>query len=69
LKELKKSGIESSAYFSPIHLQIFYAEEYGYKKGDFPITEFISDRTIALPFYRHPEDSARYGYLHCPESL
>ena len=40
-------------YFPPIHLQPFYVERFGYRKGDFPVTEFISERTIALPFYNH----------------
>lgn len=48
---LKKDGIETGAYFPPIHLQEFYQRRYGYKLGDFPITEKIADRTIALPFY------------------
>jgi len=26
---------------------------FGYKKGDFPVTESISQRTIALPFYNN----------------
>jgi perosamine synthetase len=29
------------------------AERFGFKKGDFPITEAISERTIALPFYNN----------------
>ncbi len=48
---LGKRGIESNAYFFPIHLQPFYRKMFGYKRGDFPIAEGISDRTIALPFY------------------
>ena len=51
LKKLREKGIGCSNYFSPIHLQPFYREMFGYKKGDFPITEKISERTIALPFY------------------
>jgi len=51
LGELKEKGIGCSNYFSPIHLQPFYVEMFGYKKGDFPVTEHISDRTIALPFH------------------
>ncbi|MCP4716877.1 MAG: hypothetical protein GY868_17270, partial [Deltaproteobacteria bacterium] len=31
-------------------------KQYGYKKGDFPITESVSDRTIALPFYNDLKD-------------
>lgn len=52
LQFLKKSGISCSNYFSPpIHLQPFYRQTFGYKRGAFPVTESISDRTIALPFY------------------
>jgi perosamine synthetase len=28
-------------------------ERFGYKPGDFPVTEFVADRTIALPFYNN----------------
>ncbi len=49
--ELRARGIENSNYFSPIHLQPFYQEQFGYKRGDFPVTEHVADRTIALPFY------------------
>jgi perosamine synthetase len=48
---LKEKGISCSNYFSPIHLQPFYRRSFGYKKGDFPITEEVSQRTIALPFF------------------
>ena len=51
LKKLQKRGIGCSNYFSPIHLQPFFREQFGYKPGDFPITEALASRTIALPFY------------------
>ena len=53
LNKLKEQGIGCSNYFSPIHLQPFYREMFGYKKGDFPVTERVSERTIALPFYNN----------------
>jgi len=56
LLSLKKQGIGCSNYFSPIHLQPPYKKMFGYKKGDFPITESISRRTIALPFYNNLEE-------------
>ena len=31
----------------------FYREKFGYRPGDFPITEALSARTIALPFHNH----------------
>ncbi|HCP31965.1 TPA: polysaccharide biosynthesis protein [Candidatus Acetothermia bacterium] len=51
LNGLKQRGIGCRNYFAPIHLQPFYKETLGTKKGDFPITEAVSWRTIALPFY------------------
>jgi perosamine synthetase len=48
---LADHGIQSRPYFTPIHLQPFYVREFGYKPDDFPITEGVSARTIALPFY------------------
>jgi len=51
LAKLKEKGIGCSNYFSPIHLQPFYRKMFGYREGDFPVTERISERTIALPFY------------------
>ena len=51
LEGLRERGIECRAYFSPIHLQPFYRKLFGYKRGDFPTAESVSERTIALPFY------------------
>jgi perosamine synthetase len=58
LASLREQGIGAGNYFSPVHLQPFYRERLGYKPGDFPVTERISARTLALPFYNRltPED-------------
>lgn len=53
---LKERGVASNIYFPPIHLQKFYKENFGFKEGDFPITEEISNRTIALPFFTEITD-------------
>jgi perosamine synthetase len=53
IQEMAKRGIQCSNYFQPIHLQPFYKKEFGYKEGDFPVTENISKRTLALPFYNN----------------
>ena len=53
LKQLAERHIQVSNYFPPVHLQPFIAEQFGYKKGDFPIAETASERTIALPFYNN----------------
>ena len=51
IEYMAKKGIGCASYFQTIHLQPFYKKEFAYKKGDFPIAESISDRTIALPFF------------------
>jgi perosamine synthetase len=53
LERLRARGIGCNVYFPTIHLQPFYREKFGYKPGDFPITEALSERTIALPFHNH----------------
>ncbi len=51
LLELRRKGIGCHRYFAPIHLQPFYRRAYHYRRGDYPVTEAVADRTIALPFY------------------
>ncbi|HED52926.1 MAG TPA: DegT/DnrJ/EryC1/StrS family aminotransferase [Phycisphaerales bacterium] len=48
---LRTHDVGSAAYFPCIHLQPPYRERFGFKPGDFPIAESVSNRTIALPFY------------------
>jgi perosamine synthetase len=48
--QLRDRGVPSRPYFSPIHLQPLYAAEFGYRPGDFPVTERVAASTLALPF-------------------
>ncbi len=50
MRQLAVQGIPSRPYFTPIHLQPFYAERFGYRRGDFPVTEHLGDVSLALPF-------------------
>lgn len=50
LAALKARGIPSRPYFIPIHLQPFYREKFGYRRGDFPEAEAAGDSCLALPF-------------------
>lgn len=53
IKFLRENGVECKPYFTPIHLQPFYRKMFGFREGDFPITEDVSGRTIALPFFNN----------------
>jgi len=47
---LHRHDVGSAAYFPAVHVQPQF-QEIGYRQGDFPITESVAERTIALPFY------------------
>ena len=51
MAELQEDGIPSRPYFVPIHLQPLYRQRFGFKPGDFPVTERIARTTLALPFF------------------
>lgn len=47
---LKVRGIPNRPYFLPIHLQPYMVDRFGYREGDYPITEDLGRRGLALPF-------------------
>jgi len=47
---LDGAGIPTRPYFAPIHLQPFMMERFGYQPGDYPVTEELGRRGLALPF-------------------
>ena len=53
---LAKNGIGSGAFYPvPLHLQKAF-EGLGYKKGDMPIAEMLSEQTVCLPIYPELEN-------------
>jgi perosamine synthetase len=49
-RELMKQGIGCGRYFAPLHLQPLYAR-YANPHDDLTVTEYVADRTLALPFF------------------
>jgi dTDP-4-amino-4,6-dideoxygalactose transaminase len=48
---LSQRGIETGLHYPiPLHLQEAYAS-LGYQKGDFPVTEQVTERIVSLPMY------------------
>ena len=58
---LEQQGVASSRYLPSIHLQAYMRERYGFREGLCPVSEDLSRRTLALPFYTaiSPEDQER----------
>jgi dTDP-4-amino-4,6-dideoxygalactose transaminase len=59
---LEKKGVPARPYFTPIHLQPFMRERFGYQEGDFPISEDLGRRSLALPFSSVMEE-AQVAYV------
>lgn len=61
---MKARGVGTSVYYpGPVPQLTYYREKYGHRKGQFPVGEWISAATIALPCAPHldTEDMARVG--------
>jgi len=50
IRALDQQGIPARPYFAPIHLQKYFVDQFGYQPGDFPVTEDLGRRSLALPF-------------------
>jgi perosamine synthetase len=57
--ELERQGIGSSRYLPSIHLQPYMRERYGFREGMCPVSEDVSPRTLALPFFTGLERDAQ----------
>ena len=49
IDELQARNIGSGIHYTALHLQGFYREQFGYRRGDLPEAEWVSDRTVSLP--------------------
>lgn len=50
MRKLKQRNIGSGIHFLALHLSSYY-QKLGYKRGDLPNTEFISDNIVTIPLY------------------
>ena len=49
-KRLESRGVPVRPYFLPIHLQPYMVDRFGWREGDFPVTEDLGLRGLAVPF-------------------
>ena len=64
MKELKKRGIACGTYYPvPLHLQGAFVH-LGYKEGDLPITEELSNYSFAIPVFPELSEEEREYIIH-----
>lgn len=67
---LAEVGVPSRPYFTPIHLQPFYRDTFGFAPGDFPVTEQLGEVSLALPFSGvMSEEQVDYVCTHLVKAL
>ncbi|MBU4268993.1 MAG: DegT/DnrJ/EryC1/StrS family aminotransferase [Acidobacteria bacterium] len=49
LEQMTEANIGVGVHYIALHLHPFYQLTYGYKPGDFPNADWISERTVSLP--------------------
>lgn len=57
IRRLARLGVAAKPYLPSIHLFDFYKKTFHYQKGDFPVSENTSQKTLALPFYQDLQES------------
>ena len=57
---MKSHNINLQVHYIPIHTQTFYQKNYGYKIGDFPVSESFFEKEVSLPIFPDlTEDAVR----------
>lgn len=51
IHRMAEKGIPARPYFAPIHLQLYMMDMFSYQPGDYPVTEDLGNRGIAIPFF------------------
>jgi dTDP-4-amino-4,6-dideoxygalactose transaminase len=70
IKKMKEKGIGCSVHFIPLHLHPFYKRKFGFRKGDFPNSEWVYEREVSLPLYpKMKEGDVRYVIKSVKEIL
>jgi dTDP-4-amino-4,6-dideoxygalactose transaminase len=48
---LQRMNYQPMVHYIPVHLLGYYKKRFGYKRGDFPISEYYYDRAVSIPLY------------------
>ena len=51
MDKMKAQNIGTGLHYEAVHLYSFYRNQFGFKRGDFPHAETISDRIVSLPLF------------------
>ena len=53
---LKRENIGTGLHYTAVHLHPYYREAWGFRRGEFPAAEYVSDRIFSLPLFPRMTD-------------
>ncbi len=62
---LAERDVHASVHFIPVHLHPWYRRTFGYRGGEFPVTEREYMRELSLPFYSALSDAQAVRVAEC----
>ena len=69
LDEMTKRKIGVGVHYIALHLHPFYQNAFGYKTGDFPNAEWISERTVSIPLSAKLKDEDVKDVIEAVQSI
>ncbi|MEW6049506.1 MAG: UDP-4-amino-4,6-dideoxy-N-acetyl-beta-L-altrosamine transaminase [Candidatus Zixiibacteriota bacterium] len=51
MTEMRRHGIGTQVHYIPVPMQPYYRKRYGFKQGDFPVSEEYYAQALSLPMY------------------
>jgi len=55
-EKLKEEGIGTSVHFIPVHKHPYYKKTYRYKNEDYPVANYVYEKSLSLPIYPSLDD-------------
>jgi dTDP-4-amino-4,6-dideoxygalactose transaminase len=69
MQGMKERNIGTGLHYRAVHLYPYYREQFGFKPGDFPVAETISDRIVSLPLFPLMTDQDQDRVINAMEDL
>jgi dTDP-4-amino-4,6-dideoxygalactose transaminase len=69
MQGMKERNIGTGLHYRAVHLYPYYRDTFGFKRGDFPNAETISDRIVSLPLFPAMIDADQDRVLAAMEDL
>ncbi|MFA6423053.1 MAG: UDP-4-amino-4,6-dideoxy-N-acetyl-beta-L-altrosamine transaminase [Patescibacteria group bacterium] len=56
MEELRAKNIGTQVLYIPVHTQPYYQQKYGYKYGEYPVSEAYYEQALSIPLYPKMSD-------------